>query len=89
MEIFSYGIEPVLGYLEKRLCGILIHSIPVHGPILNPCSTTTQAYNPPPTLSSLPDLPPIPPGPKCTNLQYSHTLPPLETRYTYMHFVMT
>jgi hypothetical protein len=31
---FCYGIDPLLAYLEKRLQGILIHSIPVHGPVL-------------------------------------------------------
>ena len=32
MEWFSYGIDPLLRYLERRLQGILISSIPVHGP---------------------------------------------------------
>ena len=31
---FCYGIDPLLVYLEKRLQGILIHSLPVHGPVL-------------------------------------------------------
>ena len=31
---FSVGIDPLLNYLEKRLQGILISSIPVHGPTL-------------------------------------------------------
>ena len=31
---FCYGIDPLLVYLEKRLLGILIHSLPVHGPVL-------------------------------------------------------
>ena len=30
---FAYGIDPLIAYLEKRLNGILIHSVPVHGPI--------------------------------------------------------
>ena len=33
MEWFTYGIDPVITYLEKRLSGILIHSQPVHGPL--------------------------------------------------------
>ena len=32
MEWFSFGIDPLLRYLERRLQGILISSIPVHGP---------------------------------------------------------
>ena len=32
MHLFSYGIDPLLIYLEKRLCGILISSSPVQGP---------------------------------------------------------
>ena len=31
---FCYGIDPLLVYLERRLKGILIHSLPVHGPAL-------------------------------------------------------
>ena len=34
MHLFSFGIDPVLSYLEKRLNGILIASLPVHGPAL-------------------------------------------------------
>ena len=36
MEWFTYGIDPVINYLEKRLRGILIHSLPVHGPLPSP-----------------------------------------------------
>ena len=32
MHWFAYGIDPLICYLEKRLTGILIHSLPVHGP---------------------------------------------------------
>ena len=32
---FCYGIDPLLTYLEKRLQGILIYSLPVHGPVLH------------------------------------------------------
>ena len=31
---FCYGIDPLLVYLEKRLQGILVHSLPVQGPAL-------------------------------------------------------
>ena len=34
MHLFSFGIDPVLNYLDKRLQGILISSIPLHGPAL-------------------------------------------------------
>ena len=33
MEFFSFGIDPLLGYLEKRLAGILITSLPLLGPV--------------------------------------------------------
>ena len=39
MEWFCYGIDPVITYLEKRLSGILIHSIPVQGPLPYPTSS--------------------------------------------------
>ena len=32
MHFFSFGIDPLLVYLEKRLQGIVISSLPVHGP---------------------------------------------------------
>ena len=38
MEWFTYGIDPVITYLEKRLAGILIHSLPVQGPAPYPHS---------------------------------------------------
>ena len=34
MQFFSYGIDPLLNYLERRLRGILIASLPVSGPVL-------------------------------------------------------
>ena len=33
MDLFSFGIDPLLIYLEKRLHGILVSSIPVQGPV--------------------------------------------------------
>ena len=32
MELFSFGIDPLLCLLERVLKGILITSVPVHGP---------------------------------------------------------
>ena len=32
MEWFAFGIDPLLRYLEKRLQGILITSLPILGP---------------------------------------------------------
>ena len=29
---FSVGIDPLLIFLEKRLCGISVFSMPLHGP---------------------------------------------------------
>ena len=34
MFFFAYGIDPLITYLERRLTGILITSIPVQGPVL-------------------------------------------------------
>ena len=34
MTLFGYGIDPLLTYLDKRLKGILIASLPVQGPLL-------------------------------------------------------
>ena len=34
MHFFAFGIDPLLVYLEKRLQGILISSLPVQGPVL-------------------------------------------------------
>jgi hypothetical protein len=36
MEIFAYGMDPVLDYLAARLKGILINSQKIQGPISNP-----------------------------------------------------
>ena len=33
MHFFAFGIDPLLVYLEKRLQGIVISSLPVHGPV--------------------------------------------------------
>ena len=34
MHFFSFSIDPLLIFLEKRLSGILLCSLPVHGPVL-------------------------------------------------------
>ena len=36
MEWFSYGIDPVITYLDRRLTGILIQSLPIQGPLPPP-----------------------------------------------------
>jgi hypothetical protein len=33
MYFFAFGIDPLISYLEKRLTGILITSLPPHGPV--------------------------------------------------------
>ena len=33
MHFFSFGIDPLLVYLEKRLQGFMIASLPVQGPV--------------------------------------------------------
>ena len=37
MHLVSFDIDPILGNLEKRLRGILITSLPVHGPAFAGC----------------------------------------------------
>ena len=34
MEWLSFGIDPLIRYLEKRLHGIVIASLPMYGPVL-------------------------------------------------------
>ena len=34
MFFFAYGVDPLITYLERRLTGILIYSLPVSGPVL-------------------------------------------------------
>ena len=82
MELFSYGMEPILGYLERRLQGILVHSIPVQGPVLFPRPPPAPRPAPPPAIPGLPALPPPPPAnfpPRRIN--HFQVLPCLETRY--------
>ena len=80
MELFTFGIDPVLGYLEKRLKGIPIHHLPVEGPVLLPLPPPPSP-DPPPSLHGLPALPP--PPPPVDHQQHSvHVLPPLVTILT-------
>lgn len=41
MIFFGIGIDPLLRYLERRLCGIDIWSIPRHGPTIQSCISST------------------------------------------------
>ena len=81
MELFSYGMDPILYYLERRLQGILVHSLPVKGPVLLP-TPPAPAPPDPPKIPGLPDLPPAPPAPgRRPRALLLQTLPPIETRY--------
>jgi hypothetical protein len=33
MNWFAYGMDPLINYLDRRLKGILVHSLPLHGPL--------------------------------------------------------
>ena len=85
MEMFTFGMDPVLVYLEKRLKGIIIHQLPVQGPVLLPLPPSPPPPEPPPALVGLPPLPPPPPvrGPIANS---SRVLPPLLTKYTLAAF---
>ena len=58
MEIFAYGMDPVLDYLTVRLKGILINSQRVQGPMCNPLQSPPPKPPPPPALPGLPMPPP-------------------------------
>ena len=82
MELFSFGMDPILGYLERRLQGILVHSIPVQGPVLLPRPSLAPRPAPPPPIPGLPALPPPPPVSCPPRQVHRHqVLPSLETRY--------
>ena len=89
MEIFTFGMDPVLSYLEKRLEGILIHSLPVQGPLLGHNPPPPLEYSSPPAiggLQALPDRPPpLPPRPRQRELLPAQ-LPSIETRYKIIAF---
>ena len=94
MEIFSFGMDPVLTYLERRLEGILIHSLPVQGPVLDRQPPPPPPLPPPPVLAGLAALPPRPPPLKAAArlrgrgdvFSVPTSLPPLETRYKIVAF---
>ena len=53
MGLFSFGMNPILAYLQKRLTGILIHSIPRQGPLQAPAPPPPHAparFQVPPAL---------------------------------------
>ena len=43
MHFFSYGIDPLLTYLDRRLQGILVSSLPVLGPVCHDWSATPSS----------------------------------------------
>ena len=81
MELFSFGMDPILGYLKRRLTGILIHSAPVQGPVLLPIPPPPPPPSLPTSIPGLPDLPPRPPTQQLLPATFRASLPPLETRY--------
>jgi exonuclease III len=92
MELFTFGMDPVLSYLEKRLKGIIIHSLPVQGPVLHPQPPPASPPGPPPALPGLPALQPPPPRPAAARGRHLAApparaiLPPLETKYILVAF---
>jgi hypothetical protein len=82
MELFAFGMDPILGYLEFQLQGILVHSIPVQGPVLLPRPPPAPRPAPPPPIPGLPAVPPAPPASRPPRQVNNHPiLPGLETRY--------
>ena len=78
MELFTFGMDPILTYLEKRLQGIIVHSLPVQGPV--PQNTSPFA----PTVWAQPDLPGLPvlpAPPKQKPASNVASLPPIVTKY--------
>ena len=61
MELFAYGMDPILHYLASRLKGILIHSTPVQGPMSPHLPGPPPRPAPPPAIPGLPALPLQPP----------------------------
>ena len=79
MEIFAYGMDPVLEYLAARLKGIVINSHRIQGPPSNPLQLASPRPPPPPALPGLPPLPPQPPEHRPRPAR--PTYPTIETRY--------
>ena len=67
MEIFTYGIDPVLTFLRRRLQGIPICTLPVQGPLPAPGLLPQAASRPPPH--------------QVRRRKQQASLPPLELRY--------
>ena len=90
MELFAFGMVPILGYLEARLQGILINSIPAVGPLEQLLAQPSTRPEPPPALPGLPGLPALPPQPPARPLprrgQQTQVLPGIETRYVLYDF---
>ena len=82
MELVAFGVDPILGYLSARLKGILIHSIPVEGPLESLAPQPPARPQPPPAIPGLPALPPqpveLPPRRRGQRIQ---VLRGIETRY--------
>ena len=77
MELFTFGMDPILIYLEKRLKGIVVHSLPVQGPMPLNAVTQPPAPLPQPNLPGLSALPSPPEPEQCSEA----TMPPLVTKY--------
>ena len=72
MELFTFGMDPILIYLEKRLKGIVIHSLPVQGPMFLKAATHPPAPLSQPNLPGLPALPSPPEAVQSSELATCH-----------------
>ena len=61
MEIFAFGMDPILSYLECQIKGILINTQVAQGPMTQTAPHLSPRPEPPPALPGLPELPPQPP----------------------------
>ena len=88
MELFSFGMDPIIDYLHKRLKGILIHSSPRLGPLPQhpppfQYPVPTPAPDPPlnPPVHPPPHPPPVPLSdddtPGLTRVRLTSWAPPL------------
>ena len=80
---FTFGMDPVLVFLEKRLQGIIIHQLPLQGPVQLPLPPSPPLPESPPGVAH---LPPLPPPPLSQAETLPHILPPIVTRYTLTAF---